>query len=236
MTIAGALTGAVGSAGSMSMPGMGHAGGGHAAAAAIPEWLGALAAAAFLVVAVSHLRHLAGVCGQRRPWHACHVLMAIGMGFMYLPAQLDPLAIPSELWRIVFAVAGLLAAAWALTGAERSAVLLWLQTSIALGAMFYMWSSGQLGIPFSWLLVGYFLADAAMWAIDAYRRLDGSPPILGLSLLAAAGAGGGGDVTISAGGVAEAATPLLGELDISASMIVMSLGMAYMFAVMQIGL
>ena len=79
----------------MNMPGMPT---GHGVAThmlnLLPLWMGVAWTAAFLAVAASHLRHMAATTGQRRPWHSCHVLMAVGMAFMYAPAQIDPLAVP----------------------------------------------------------------------------------------------------------------------------------------------
>ena len=75
----------------------------------VSEWLGIAGAAVFVVIAASHLRHLTTATGQRRPWHACHVLIAVGMAFMYAPAAIDPFVIPAGFWRVVFALACVLA-------------------------------------------------------------------------------------------------------------------------------
>lgn len=34
--------------------------------------------------------------------------------FMYAPAQIDPLAVPSAFWKLVFAAASVIAAVWAI--------------------------------------------------------------------------------------------------------------------------
>jgi hypothetical protein len=193
----------------------------------VPEWLGIGGTAVFLVIACAHLLHMARTDGQRRPWHGCHVLIAVGMAFMYAPPTLDHLGVPAAFWRLIFASAGSLAALWALGGIGRVPVLLWFLTSIELGAMMYMWSPHSQVAPLTWLLVAYFVIQAGMWALDAYRRLDGASPIISWDVMSAPR---GAAVTVSGAGFASQS--LIGDLDIGVSMIAMALGMAYMFAAM----
>lgn len=212
----------------MAMPGvvMGHAGGAHAINL-LPEWLGIVGVGIFVLIAISHLRHLAMTTGERAPWHACHVLMAIGMGFMYAPAAIHAPAVSAAFWQVLFGVTGIVVAVWALVGTLRPPNLIWLQTAVGLGAMVYMWSPGSFAAPLTWFLVAYLVAEAGLWALDAYRRVDGSTPIIGLTMASVGYQGGA--VTLEA-----APAPLLGELNISVSMIGMTLGMAYMFVAMQL--
>ncbi len=200
----------------------------------LPVWIGVTWTVVFLVVAGSHVRNMLETTGQRRPWHACHVLIAVGMAFMYAPAQIDPLTVPSELWKFLFAAAGLIAAVWAISGVGRVSVLIWLLSSIDLCAMFYMVSGPRHAdsAPVTALLTAYVLGEALMWALDVYRRIDGTTPIISWQLLATESG-----VPLSAAPIAAQATAsgsLLGELDISASMIAMALGMAYMLVAMQL--
>lgn len=188
----------------------------------------------FAAVAASHLRHMLRTAGQRRSWHACHVLMAVGMAFMYVPARIDPFTVSTAFWQLTFASAGLIAAGWAIGGSGRVSTLIWLLTSIDLGAMLYMWAGSAQGntAPVTWLLGGYVITEGAMWALDLYRRLDGATPIVSWRLLAVESG-----ATLSAasiGSEAAATGSLLGELDISASMIAMTLGMAYMLVAAQL--
>jgi len=212
------------------MPGMamGHGVGVHAV---VPEWLAFAGAAMFLVIAASHLRHLMRTAGERRSWHACHVLMATGMAFMYASFSIDSLGVPTALWRLVFAAAGTLAALWAIGTASRAPSAIWLLTSIDLGAMFYMWSVRRLLAPLSWLLVAYFVLAAAMWALDAHRQLDNGTPSVSWRMLPEESASGA--LTVPVRAVATTSRSLIGELDIGVSMFAMALGMAYMLAVMQ---
>jgi hypothetical protein len=199
----------------------------------LPVWMGVAWTAVFLMIAASHLRHMTQTAGQQRSWHACHVLMAVGMAFMFAPAQIDPLAVPSAFWKLVFAAAGIIAAVWAIGGVGRISTLIWLLSSIDLCAMLYMWSGprGTGTAPLTWLLTAYLLAAAVMWALDLYRRLDGMTPIVSWRLLATES---GATLPAASIGTEAASGSLLGELDISASMIAMALGMAYMLAAMQL--
>jgi hypothetical protein len=205
---------------------MGMGGAGHAMPL-VPEWLGITGAAVFVVIAASHLRHLTTATGQRRPWHACHVLIAVGMAFMYAPAAIDPFVIPAGFWRVVFALACVLAALWSMGGAQRAPTLMWLLTAVDLGAMVCMWTT-NLSASLRWALVVYLGVQASLWALDAYRRVDGGAPVINVAGLSAAP---GGVALPVAGARAES---LLGDLDISVSMVLMSVGMAWMFAAMQL--
>jgi hypothetical protein len=219
----------------MNMPGM-HLDHGVAAQALnlMPVWMGVAWTVVFLGAAASHLRHMTQTTGQRRPWHACHVLIAMGMAFMYAPAQIDPLTVPSAFWKLVFAAAGLIAAVWAIGGVGRVSLLIWLLSSIDLGAMLYMVSGPRStnAAPMTGLLTAYLVGEAVMWALDLYRRLDGMTPVVSWRILA--GESGGTLSASSIGADTGASGSLIGELDISASMIAMALGMAYMLVAMQL--
>ncbi len=200
----------------------------------LPAWMGAAWTVIFLVIAASHLRNMTQTTGQRRPWHACHVLIALGMAFMYAPPQIDPLTVPSAFWKLVFAAAGVIAAVWAIGGVGRVSMLIWLLSSIDLCAMIYMVSGPRRtdAAPVTGLLTAYVLGEAALWALDLYRRLDGMTPVVRWGILASES--GGTLSAASIGGDGASSGSLIGELDISASMIAMALGMAYMLVAMQL--
>ena len=218
----------------MKMPGMlAHGAPASHGLHLLPMWMEVAWTAVFLAVAASHLLHMTRTEGQQRSWHSCHVLIAVGMAFMDAPAQIDPLTVPTAFWKLVFASAGVVAAVWAIAGVGRVSTLIWLLSSIDLGAMLYMWSTprGAHAAPVSFLLSAYLLSEAVMWALDIYRRLDGLTPIVSWRLLASESG-----LTVSAirVGADNVSGSLLGELDISASMIAMALGMAYMLVAMQL--
>jgi hypothetical protein len=196
----------------------------------LPAWLGLLATVAFAIVALSHLRHMATTDGQRRPWHACHVVMAASMALMYAPGVTDHLTELVLICRVALLAAGLMAGLWALWGASGSLNPVWLLTALDLGAMLFMWSPPSHNRAVSWLVLVYLLGDAGMWMLDAYRRFEGERSIL--RWLPVGELGGSGTVGLHR--VTATGAGLLGDLDISPSMVVMSLGMAYMLVVMQL--
>ncbi len=196
----------------------------------LPEWLGIAWTVALVLVAVSHLRHMADTVGQRRAWHACHVLMALGMVFMYVPATRLAEAVPASFWQLIFAAAGTLAALWALSGTGRAAPAIWLLTALDLGVMLLMWS-GKLSSPLVLLSLTYLTLEASLWLLDIHRRLDGSTALVNWQLLSTDAAGGAIAVRRVARPIVGSAR-LLGELDITASMLVMTTGMAYMIVAM----
>ena len=95
--------------------------------------------------------------------------------------------------------------------------------AIDLGAMAYMWSPSGFQAPITWLLVAYFAAQSLLWVTDRMRDVDHK------TLL-------GGSFSVTPGGAVaiSAAEPLVCFRDLRASMFAMTLGMAYMFAAMQL--
>jgi len=211
----------------MSIGGMSMSAGGHGATNILPSWLAVIWTIVFIGVIVIHARHLLETSGQRRIWHSGHVLMALGMAFMYAPASIDHFNIPSGFWQLAFANGALAALAWmfAQALAGRAINVLWLLMAIDLGAMAYMWSLSGFQAPITWLLVVYFAWQSLMWVSDRMRAVDHKTLW-------------GGGVSVTPGGAValSAAEPLVCFRDLRVSMMAMTLGMAYMFAAMQLAL
>ena len=212
-----------------SMAGMSMSAG-HGAVNILPEWLAIVWTFVFLAIVVLHGWHLFQTHGvQPRLWHTGHVLMALGMAFMYAPSSLDPLNIPAAFWQLAFANGAGLIFAWMFAQVlDRYAFnVLWLLMAVDLTAMVYMWTPSAFTAPLTWLLVAYFSIQALLWATDAYRRVDGRWQIGGGARLSVAG---DGTVAISA----VRSEPLICNIEMRPSMVAMTLGMAYMFAAMQL--
>ncbi len=212
---------------STSVGGMSMSIGAHGTTNILPAWLAVIWTLVFAVILVIHARHVLDSDGQRRIWHSGHVLMALGMAFMFAPASIDHFNIPSGFWQLAFANGALAATAWMLAQAldGRAINVLWLVMAIDLGAMAYMWSPSGFQAPITWLLVAYFTAQSLLWVSDRMREVDHRT-----LLRASATVTPGGAVSISA------AEPLVCFRDLRASMFAMTLGMAYMFAAMQLAL
>jgi hypothetical protein len=197
----------------------------HGATNILPDWLAVIWTLGFLAVVVIHARHVLETHGERRWWHSGHVLMALGMLFMFAPASLDHFDIPATFWQLAFANAAGAIVLWtvAQTLSGRAVNRLWMVIAVDLAAMVYMWSPNGFVAPITWILVAYFALQAVVWGADRYRRLDHRPLI-------------SPDLTIGADGTlaVSAVAPLICERDLRASMSVMTFGMAYMFAAMQL--
>jgi Domain of unknown function (DUF5134) len=196
----------------------------HGATNILPDWLAVIWTLVFLVILVVHVRHVLQTHGERRFWHSGHVLMALGMVFMYAPGSLDHFNIPNGFWPLLFANAAGAVVAWILarTLYGRPVNGLWAVLAFGLAAMAYMWSPSGYVAPLTWLLVAYFAAEALLWATNSYRKLDEHLTIRGIGV--------NPDGTLSA----TAVEPLVCERDLRVSMAAMALGMAYMFAATQL--
>jgi hypothetical protein len=208
----------------MSMGGVSMSVGSHTTNI-LPNWLVVIWTLAFLAIIVIHWRHVLESEGQRRIWHSGHVFMAIGMAFMYAPASIDHFNIPTGFWSLAFANGAIAILLWILVQAfaGRGVNVLWIVMAFDLGAMAYMWSPTGFQAPITWLLVAYFAVQAVLWASDRMRSID-ERTILG----------GGVSVTPEGALAAGVAEPLICFKDLRVSMAAMTLGMAYMFAAMQL--
>jgi Domain of unknown function (DUF5134) len=191
----------------------------------LPSWLAVLWMLAFFAIIAIHGRHVLESEGQRRLWHSGHVLMAIGMAVMFAPASVDYFNIPTGFWSLLFANGALVIVLWMIVQffAGSGANLLWLVMAFDLAAMSYMWSPSGFQAPITWLLVAYFVVQSLLWATDRMRDLDERSIF-------------GGVVSVTADGALEAsvAEPLICYKDLRVSMAAMTVGMAYMFAAMQL--
>lgn len=189
----------------------------------LPDWLAVILTLVFLAIFVVHSRHVWETRGERRLWHSGHVLMAIGMAFMFAPASLDHFGISPEFWRLLFANAAGAVVIWVLVLLSTGTPVnrLWLVLAFDLAAMVYMWSPNGFVPVVTWILVAYFTVQAVLWATDRYRKLERTPLTSPVVV---------GDGTLAA----RAVSPLVCEHDLRLSLGVMVLGMAYMLAAMQL--
>jgi len=208
-----------------SLGGMPMSGGGSGTTNILPEWLAVIWTLVFIVIIVVHALHLRDSEGQRRIWHSGHVLMAFGMAFMFAPSSIDHFNIPSGFWQLVFANGAIAILLWMLVQAMSGRVVnaLWLIMAIDLGAMAYMWSPSGFQAPITWILVAYFALQTVLWLTNRMRDIDHRTLF-----------GGGFSVAPDGAVAISAAEPLVCFRDLRVSMSAMTLGMAYMFAAMQL--
>jgi hypothetical protein len=197
----------------------------HGSTNILPDWLAVIWTLIFVAIVVIEVRQLLDSTGQRRLWHAGLLLMAVGMAFMFAPPSIDHFNVPSGFWQLAFANGALAILAWMLAQAlDRRAInALWLILAIDLGALAYMWSPSGFQAPITWLLVAYFAVQSLLWASNLMRTVDRE------TLLADSVSGTpGGALALTA------ASPLIGFRDVRLAMSAMTLGIAYMFAAMQL--
>ncbi len=191
----------------------------------LPNWLAMIWMLVFFVIIAIHGRHVLESQGQRRFWHSGHVFMAVGMAVMFAPGSVNHFNIPTGFWSLAFANWALAIVLWVVVQAfaGRGTNILWLTMAFDMAAMAYMWSPSGFQAPITWLLVAYFLVQTVLWATNRMRKLDERTIF-----------GGAVSVTPDGALAASVAEPLICYKDLRVSMAAMTLGMAYMFAAMQL--
>jgi MFS family permease len=158
----------------------------------------------FVGILASHIRHTVLMSGHHRWWHLTHCLMAVSMAYMFLPSSMDALGI-AAFWQLAFAAAA-------------AAVLIWMAAARLHGQVVNrLWAIAFVDLAamvYMWSMSS-FIAPVT-WALVAYFALQ--------TVLWAT----------DRHDDSRHAEPLVGEMDLRLTMSLMSLGMAYMFAIMQI--
>lgn len=186
----------------------------------LPDWLRWLWVAVFVGVVAIHCSHAVAIRGQRRAWHAGHVVMGLGMAAMVAPGWVA--TGPAAAWKGVFlggtaVVFGWLVRAWT----ERRPVSpLWIGSLFDMAAMAYMLGTSTVSLPpLTWAFVVYFALLALAWLTGVFD--ERMPPV----------ATDPHPTTDPAGAALTGAIPARQRV----SLAVMAMGMAYMFVAMQVG-
>lgn len=195
----------------------------------LPLWAQLVGTLLLAGITATHAVHLIalwadGARAEVRSWHLTHLAMGAGMLYMFAPWPSAP-GNPRAL-QYLFATVTVVAAGWILTRLQHGQAvdLLWLPALIGMAAMAYMFlqhrGSGIYAITY--LLVAYYLLEAAAWAQGWFTEHGAARrSVLPLTVgpgKAVAGTLGGG----CRGGV-------------RACQVACSLAMAYMFLAMDSG-
>lgn len=150
------------------------------------------------------------------------------MMLMYAP--LNSVGHGNVVWLAIFAGSAVGVLAWLFTEVvtRRAVNGLWVLMAADLVAMAYMWSPGGSMSPAGWIAAAYFAVQTTLWATNSYHWLDERLRFAGLQ---ATSAETDQSIAIAARASAE---PLMTRLHLRASMVTMTLGMAYMFVAMQL--
>lgn len=127
------------------------------------EWLRWLWIAVYIVIVVVHLSHAIDT-DCRQAWHSNHVVMAVGMGYMFLPARLK--TVSDEVWQVVFIMVATIIFIWTVRSWATHGVidLLWMISLFDVLAMIYMFVFPEIAIaPLTYVLVIYFIGEMVVW-------------------------------------------------------------------------
>ena len=176
-------------------------------------WLTALA-----VVLLFHCSHLLRMRGEARWYHCAHVVMLLGMLYMFAGVAFSLQLVPPRAWTLLFVATSAAILSWMLIKLVRGRPLkkLWAVALVQQVAMIYMWAPMRVWLPLlTYGFVLYFSVEIIAWVTNAYSKLEP---------LAVAEAH-----TRHAGGSLEPRS-IFGDV----CMTIMAASMAYMFVVMQL--
>lgn len=134
----------------------------------MPAWVNILWMAALAAVLVFHCLHLARMGGQHRWFHGIHILMLIGMIYMFATMTWNWNPIPGGLWMALYVIttAGLILWMAVRMAQRRPFSWLWLLALVQQAAMIYMFAPGSAWTPgVSYALAFYFLIEALLWLL-----------------------------------------------------------------------
>lgn len=127
------------------------------------EWLQWLWIAVYAVIVVVHLSHAIDT-DCRQAWHSNHVVMAVGMGYMFFPTRLK--TVSDEVWQVVFITITAIILIWVLRLWFTYWVidLLWMISLFDMLAMIYMFAFPEAAIAsLTYVLVIYFIGEMVVW-------------------------------------------------------------------------
>jgi hypothetical protein len=145
-------------------------------------WIAALSA-----VLVFHCSHLIHMRGERRCYHSAHVVMLLGMLYMYAAVAFGLDWFPTRVWMIIYVATSAAIISWMLVqfGQRRSFDSLRILALVQQGAMIYMWAPMTYWVPAYLRLCRVLrarndrVADEGVYQARARQRCCGGRPING---------------------------------------------------------
>ena len=126
--------------------------------------------AALCVVLVFHCGHLIRMHGERRWYHGAHVVMLLGMLYMYASVAFGLELLPAHVWLTVYVAtsAAIIIWIWERYRQRRSLGHLWIVALVQQGAMIYMWAPMKYWLPLvSYAFAAYFALETSAWLTRA---------------------------------------------------------------------
>lgn len=126
-------------------------------------WIAALAA-----VLVFHCGHLVRMGGQHRWFHSAHIVMLVGMIYMYAMMAFNWKWISGNAWMWLYILTTLAMLIWMVARivTKKPFSYLWILALVQQAAMIYMWAPMTYWVPaFTWALVVYFALETIAWLV-----------------------------------------------------------------------
>jgi len=130
---------------------------------------------ALLVVLLFHCSHLFRMRGEACWYHSAHVVMLLGMLYMFSAPAIGLHFLPPRAWIIVYVATSVAILGWMLLRLlrRRSLGKLWAVAFIQQVAMIYMWAPMRFWLPLlTYGFVFYFVGEIIAWLANAYSKLE----------------------------------------------------------------
>jgi len=134
----------------------------------LPDWVSVIWLALLVVVLGFHLTHLRDYGAQHRAYYCAHIMMLLGMIYMYGSMAFGWSLILRQAWMLGYSLTSAAIAAWLVVRfvTRRPVSFLWVFAMLGQLAMVYMWAPLDIWVPWlSYLCVGYFALEALAWVV-----------------------------------------------------------------------
>lgn len=134
----------------------------------LPAWVDVVWIIALSAVLIFHCRHWLMMNGQHRWFHSTHILMIVGMIYMFASMAWSWDWIAGPAWMVLYAAVSLAIIGWMLIRFVRKQPFsfLWILALVQQGAMIYMFAPmGEWVAGFSFALAYYFLIETLAWLL-----------------------------------------------------------------------
>lgn len=217
----------------------------------LPLWVTCLWLVALAAVLVFHCGHFVRMGGERRWFHASHILMLVSMLYMFASMEFKWKWFPSSWWVVIFWLSTAAVAGWMILRfvQRRPFSFLWIFALIMQAAMIYMWMPAPDWVaPLTWTVVVYYGLETVAWLgglLDDSKRMTAVGPGDRAVVVPVAPESAAANLATQQGGVAVklleevkrkmTVLPMNEDSAMSrVSMAVMAASMGYMFAAMQL--
>lgn len=148
----------------------------------LPLWVTGLWLVALAAVLVFHCGHFVRMGGERRWFHASHILMLVSMLYMFASMEFKWKWFPSSWWVVIFWLSTAAVAGWMILRfvQRRPFSFLWIFALIMQAAMIYMWMPPSSWVaPLTWIVVVYYGLETVAWLgglLDDSKRMTAVGP------------------------------------------------------------